>query len=137
MELINILIENNVDDERPRALLAEYYLNKKKNKEAREQLNLVVEINKGNYAYWERLLFIDNDLSDWKALSSDSRKAIKYFPEQPILYILDAVSMLQLGNYQKIFSVLDSAEVNATNNNQILSQVIYIPSGGLLQAKEI
>jgi len=123
LELINILIENNVDDERPRALLAEYYLNKKKNKEAREQLNLVVEINKGNYAYWERLLFIDNDLSDWKSLSSDSRKAIKYFPEQPILYILDAVSMLQLGNYQEIFSVLDSAEVNATNNNQILSQV--------------
>ncbi len=123
LELINILIDQYVDDERPRALLAEYFLNKKLNKEAREQLRLVVEINKGNYAYWERLLFIDNDLSDWKALSEDSRKAIAYFPDQPILYILDAVAMLQLGNYQEVFALLDSAESNATNNNQVLSQV--------------
>jgi tetratricopeptide (TPR) repeat protein len=123
LELINILIDQYVDDERPRALLAEYFLNKKLNKEAREQLRLVVEINKGNYAYWERLLFIDNDLSDWKALSEDSRKAIAYFPDQPILYILDAVAMLQLGNYQEVFALLDSAESNATNNSQVLSQV--------------
>jgi tetratricopeptide (TPR) repeat protein len=123
LELINILIDKYVDDERPRALLAEYYLAKKKNKEAREQLRLVVEINKGNYAYWERLLFIDNDLTDWKSLSQDSKSAIKYFPEQPVLYILDAVSMLQLGNYQDMFAVLDSAETNAANNNQLLSQI--------------
>ena len=123
LELINILIDKHVDDERPRALLAEYYLAKKQNKEAREQLRLVLEINKGNYAYWERLLFIDNDLTDWKSLSQDSKAAIKYFPEQPVLYILDAVSMLQLGNYQDIFAVLDSAETNATNNNQVLSQI--------------
>lgn len=123
LELINILIDKHVDDERPRALLAEYYLAKKQNKEAREQLRLVIEINKGNYAYWERLLFIDNDLTDWKSLSLDSKAAIKYFPEQPVLYILDAVSMLQLENFQDIFAVLDSAEANATNNNQILSQI--------------
>jgi len=122
-ELINILVDDYVDDERPRALLAEYYLNKKQNLEAREQLRLVVEINKGNYAFWERLLFVDNDLSDWKSLSEDSKNAIKYFPEQPILYILDAVAMLQLGNYQEVFALLDSAESNATNNNQVLSQV--------------
>jgi tetratricopeptide (TPR) repeat protein len=123
LELIHVLIDKHVDDERPRALLAEFYLSKKKIKEAREQFRLVIEINKGNYAYWERLLFIDNDLSDWKSLSQDSKAAIKYFPEQPILYILDAVSMLQLGNYQEIFAVLDSAEANATDNNQVLSQV--------------
>ena len=123
LELIQILINEYVDDERPRALLSEYFLAKKLNKEAREQLRLVVEINKGNYTYWERLLFVDNDLLDWKSLQKDSTTAIKYFPEQPVLYILDAVSMIQLGNYQDVFAVLDSAEVNANNNNQVLSQV--------------
>ncbi len=123
LELIHLLINEYVDDERPRALLSEYFLAKKLNKEAREQLRLVVEINKGNYTYWERLLFVDNDLLDWKSLQKDSKTAIKYFPEQPVLYILDAVSMIQLGNYQDVFAVLDSAEVNANNNNQVLSQV--------------
>jgi len=123
LELINVLIDEYVDDERPRALLAEYLLSKKQIREAREQLRLVVEINKGNYAFWERLLFVNNDLSDWISLSADSKKAIAYFPEQPILYILDAVAMLQLGNYQEVFALLDSAESNATNNSQVLSQV--------------
>jgi tetratricopeptide (TPR) repeat protein len=123
LELIHILIDKHIDDERPRALLAEYYLGKKLNKEAREQLRLVLEINKGNYAYWERLLFIDNDLLDWKSLGDDSRLAIKYFPEQPILFILDAVALLQQGNYKEVFVALDSAEVNATNNTQVLSQI--------------
>lgn len=123
LELINILIDKHIDDERPRALLAEYYLGKKLNKEAREQMRLVVEINKSNYAYWERLLFIDNDLLDWKSLGNDSKIAIKYFPEQPILYILDAVSMIQQGIYNEVFAVLDSAEANASKNIQILSQV--------------
>ncbi len=123
LELINILIDKHIDDERPRALLAEYYLSKKLPKEAREQLRLVVEINKGNYAYWERLLYIDNDLLDWKSLSDDSNRAIKYFPEQPVLYILDAVAMIQQGNYKDVFAVLDSAETYATTNNQLLSQV--------------
>ena len=135
LELINILIEKHVDDERPRALLAEYYFGRKLNKEAREQLRLVVEINKGNYSYWERLLFIDNDLLDWKALGEESRKAIKYFPEQPILYILDAVSIIQLGNYKDVFAVLDSAEANAGNNPQVLSQVYTYRAEGYYKLK--
>ena len=123
LELIRILIEKHIDDERPRSLLAEYYLSKKLNKEAREQMRLVVEINKANYTYWERLLFIDNDLSDWKSLEKESKLAIKYFPQQPVLYILDAVAKIQQGNYKEVFAVLDSAEANASNNPQVLSQV--------------
>lgn len=123
LELINLLINIHVDDERPRAFLAEYYLNKKQNREAREQLRLVVEMNKGNYAYWERLLFIDNDLLDWKALDAESRKALHYFPEQPILHILGAVALIQMERYKEVLPVLDSAEVYAGNNPQVLSQV--------------
>jgi tetratricopeptide (TPR) repeat protein len=123
LELIQILIDKHIDDERPRSLLAEYYLSKKQSKEALEQLRLVVEINKGNYAYWERLLFVDNDLSDWKSMESESQTAIRYFPEQPVLYILNAVAKIQLGNFKDVFAVLDSAEVNANNNPQVLSQV--------------
>ncbi len=123
LELIHILIDKHIDDERPRSLLAEYYLGKKQNSEAREQLRLVVEINKGNYAYWERLLFVENDLSDWKSMETDSKTAVKYFPEQPILYVLDAVAKIQLGDFQDVYAVLDSAEVKANNNVQVLSQV--------------
>ncbi|MCE1197408.1 MAG: tetratricopeptide repeat protein [Marinilabiliales bacterium] len=121
--LIHILLERHTDDERPRALYAEYFISKKQNREAREQLKLAVELNKGNYPYWERLMYLDNDLTDWKALSEDSKEAVKYFPEQPLIYILDAVALLQMDRYQEVFSVLDSAEVNIVNNPQAMSQI--------------
>lgn len=123
IELLNILIDKHIDDDRPRALYAEYLLSKKLNQEAREQLRLVVEINKGNYAYWERLLYIDNDLLDWNSMYNDSKQAIKYFPEQPVLYVLEAVALIQKENYKEVFAVLDSAEANCGDNPQILSQV--------------
>ncbi len=136
LELIRILIDRHIDDERPRSLLAEYYLSKKLNKEAREQMRLVVEINKGNYSYWERLLFIDNDLLDWKSLEQDSKTALKYFPEQPILYILNAVALIQTGNNKDVFAVLDSAEANANNNSQVLSQVYTYRAEALYKQKK-
>jgi tetratricopeptide (TPR) repeat protein len=134
-ELINILIDKHIDDERPRALYAEYLLNKKLNKEAREQLRLVVEINKGNYAYWERLLYIDNDMQDWNSMYNDSKQAIRYFPEQPVLYILEAVAIIQKGNYKEVFDVLDSAEANSKNNPQVLSQVYTYRAEALYKMK--
>ncbi len=137
IELINILIDNHVDDERPRILYSDYFLAKKQSKEAREQLRLALDINKDNYAYWERLLFIDNDLLDWPALSADSKKAAQYFPEQPMIYVLDAVSLLQMGKYQEMYTVLDSGQVYAENNPKLLSQFYLYRAEGFYKQNKV
>lgn len=123
LELIHILIETHIDDERARSLLVDFYLNKKQPEEARRQLRLVLDIKKDNYAYWERLLLINNDLLDWKAMNDDSNQALKYFPEQPLIYILKSVGLLQLKKYSEILSVLDSGVVHAKGDPKILSQL--------------
>jgi tetratricopeptide (TPR) repeat protein len=123
LELLHILIETHIDDERARSLLVDFYLNKKQPEEARRQLRLVLDIKKDNYAYWERLLLINNDLLDWKAMNDDSNKALKYFPEQPLIYILKSVGLLQLKKYGEILSVLDSGVVHAKGDPKILSQL--------------
>jgi len=123
LELLHILIETHIDDERPRALLADYYLNKKQLEEARKQLKLVLDIKKDNYMYWERLLLINNDLLDWQSMNDDSDKALKYFPEQPLIYILKSVGLLQQKKYGELLSVLDSGLVRAKGDPKILSQL--------------
>ena len=122
LELLNILITTHVDDERPRSLLVDYLLSKKQPEEARKQLRLVLDMKKDNYLYWERLLIIDNDLLDWKTLCTDGKTAIGYFPEQPLLYILDAVGLLQLKKYDELLALLDTGEGHANNDPKILSQ---------------
>jgi len=123
LELIHLLIDTHIDDERPRALMVDYYLSKKQFAEAREQLRLVLDIKKDAYMYWERLLLINNDLFDWQAMNDDSNKALKYFPEQPLIYILKAVGLLQLKQYDELLSVIDSGIVHAKNDPKILSQL--------------
>jgi len=123
LELLHILIETHIDDERPRALLVDYYLSKKQTEEARKQLRLVLDIKKDNYLYWERLLLINNDLLDWKSMNDDSNKALVYFPEQPLIYILKSVGLLQQKKYNELLTVLDSGIVHANKDPKILSQL--------------
>jgi tetratricopeptide (TPR) repeat protein len=137
LELINILIETHVDDERPRVLYSDYFYEKKQFKEAREQLRLALDMNKDNYTYWEKLLLIDNDLLDWKTLSTDSKKAVNYFPQQPLIYILDAVSLLQLEKYDEMFAVLDSGQVYAESNPKMLSQFYLYRAEAYYKQKKV
>lgn len=122
LELLKILIATHVDDERPRSLLVDYLLNKKQIEEARKQMRLVLDMKKDNYAYWERLLIIDNELLDWKTLCTDSKTALGYFPEQPLLYVLNSVGLLQLKKYDELITLLDSGEKYAKSDPKILSQ---------------
>ena len=123
LELLHILIETHIDDERPRALMVDYLLNKKQPEEARKQLRLVLDMKKDNYMYWERLLLINSDLLDWQSISEDSKKALEYFPEQPLIYILKSVGLLQQKKYDELLTVLDSGIVHAKNDPKILSQL--------------
>ena len=122
LELLNILIATHADDERPKSLMVDYLLNKKKPEEARKELRLVLETKRDNYQYWERLLLLDNDLLDWKMLCSDSKTALGYFPEQPLIYVLNSVGLIQLKKYDELLTLLDSGEVYAKKNPKILSQ---------------
>ena len=123
LELLHILIETHIDDERPRALIVDYLLNKKQTEEARKELRLVLDIKKDNYMYWERLLLINNDLLDWKSMNDDSKKALEYFPEQPLIYMLRATGLLQQKKYDELLTVLDSGFVHANKDPKILSQL--------------
>ena len=123
LELLHILIDAHIDDDRPRALMVDYFQGKKQMKEAREQIRLVLDMKKDNYQYWERLLLINNDLMDWLSMNSDCDKALEYFPAQPLIYILKSVGFLQQKRYTELLAVIDSGLVHVNNDPKILSQL--------------
>jgi tetratricopeptide (TPR) repeat protein len=123
VELLNILIKTHADDEKPRALMVDYLMNNKKSEEARKQMRLVLDKKKDNYQYWEKLLLIDNDLQDWKTICEDSKTALTYFPDKPVIYILNALGFLQLKKYDELLTLLDSGEVHAGKDPKMLSQL--------------
>ena len=123
LELLHILIDSHVDDERPRALIVDFLQSKKQLAEARKQLRLVLDMKKDNYLYWERLLLINNDLLDWSSMYKDCNIALGYFPEQPLIYILKSVGLLQQKKYIELLAVIDSGLVHVKSDPKILSQL--------------
>jgi len=121
-ELLHILIDAHIDDERPRALMVDYFQAKKQMEEARKQIRLVLDMKKDNYQYWERLLLINNDLMDWSSMDADCKKALEYFPGQPLIYILKSVALLQQKKYSELLSVIDTGLVKVNSDPKILSQ---------------
>ena len=123
-ELLHILVEAHIDDERPRALMVDYLQGNKQVEEARKQMRIVIDMKKDNYQYWERLLLLNNELLDWPAMHSDSKKALDYFPDQPLLYILRSVGLLQQKQYVELIAVIDSGLVHVKNDPKIVSQLL-------------
>jgi len=123
LELLHILIDVHSDDERPRALMVDYYQSRKQIQEARKELKLVLDMKKDNYQYWEHLLLINNDLQDWTSMSEDSKKALEYFPNQPLIYILKSVGLLQQKKYDDLLVVIDSGLLHVKKDPKIISQL--------------
>jgi tetratricopeptide (TPR) repeat protein len=115
--------------------MVDYLLNKKQTEEARKELRLVLDIKKDNYMYWERLLLINNDLLDWKSMNDDSNKALEYFPEQPLIYILKSVGLLQEKKYGELLTVIDSGVVQAKKDPKVLSQLYTYKAEALYNLK--
>jgi len=73
--------------------------------------------------YGEKRLRIDKKFHVWQTLCDNRKKALAYFPEQPVIYLLNSVGLLQLKQYDALISSLDSAETHAKDNQKILSQL--------------
>jgi tetratricopeptide (TPR) repeat protein len=121
-ELVNILVQTNSEDYRVFTVYAEYLIGKGKLAEAREQLRKVLETNKENYAIWERMLMVSNDLLDFKGIYADSEKAIDLFPNQPVLYAMRAVACLQLEKYSEAIDILKEGEPYLLDNKPLKIQ---------------
>ncbi len=124
--LINILITTHPDDFRVYTLYAEHLIREQKSSQARVQLLKVLELNKNDYLIWERVLFIDNDLQDWKALYNDSKKAMEHFPNQPQVYFLNAVACVQLEKFDEALEICEEGQEYVVDNAQLKGQFILL-----------
>jgi tetratricopeptide (TPR) repeat protein len=123
LELIHSLVKAHPKDERPLTFLVDYYQNKKQLEAARAQMRKILMFKKDHYPYWEHLLLFNNDLKDWKAINEESQQALSYFPEQPMIYILKSVGLIQQKKYTELLAVIDSGLVHVKNDPKILSQL--------------
>ncbi len=125
--LIKVLIKTHPNDARSNGIAADFMINNKRIKEAREYIYESLKNDPNNYGTWEQLLFINNELQDWESMEIDSKNAMDLFPNQPIIYVLNAVAGIQLEKYQETLDQLNSALKYVIDNPKMEAQFyLYI-----------
>lgn len=135
--LIAALMETHPDESMVYTIKTDYLLRKGKVAEGRTALLRAIELGNNDYMLWERLLFIDNDMQDWKALDEHSKKAIAMFPNQPNIYLLGGVANLQLLNYDQAIAVLDEGIDYIVDNQPLKGQFLMLKGEALYKQNKI
>jgi tetratricopeptide (TPR) repeat protein len=125
-QLIKILVEKYPDDFRIYAVYAEYLAGNKQNKEAREILLKAIESGGNEFAIWEHILYLDNDLLDWQSLLKHSKSAIDLFPNQAQFYFLRAIAELQLEKFVDAIKTADEGLNYVVDNKALNGQLIFL-----------
>lgn len=121
-KLIALITQTHPDDARSYSIQADYYLNNNKNEEARVYMEKALETDPNSYPLWEQLIIIDNQLEDYPAMIEHCKKAIEFFPMQPMLYVLNAVGDIQLKKYNEAIISLETGMQYVADNKRLEAQ---------------
>lgn len=121
---MDILMSKYSEDLSVRALHSDFLRKDGKLKEARSELEYILDKDKQNYMIWEELLLLCNELEDTNCMYSQSIEAIKYFPEQPLPYALAGVALMMQKNYGEA-SVFFKKGIQLTDDRIQLKSQFY------------
>lgn len=125
-DLIELLLEKHPDEFLVYTVHADYLLRQNKLSEGREQLLKALELEGNDYMIWERVLFIDNDLQEWDSLYDHSLKAVEFFPNQPQVYLLNAVACIQLEKFGEAVEIADEGIDFVVDNPPLKGQFVML-----------
>jgi len=82
----------------------------------------VLALDSTKYFVWEQLLFIDNELRNFKSMRNLSIRALELFPQQPLLYLFAAISSNQLREFDNSIEFLITGLNFVVDNHNLLEQ---------------
>lgn len=121
-ELVEIIRVSHPNDSRSYNIIADFLIQKNRLHEARLNIVKALEIDPNTYHIWEQLVMIDNQISDWENMKTDSEKAIELFPSQGLMYVLNAVSYIQVKDYEKALKTLENGQTYIIDNKKLEAQ---------------
>jgi tetratricopeptide (TPR) repeat protein len=118
LTLTTIMTETHPEEAKAFAIHGDFLYQDRQLKEARAAYEKTIQLDKNVFAVWQNLMFIDAELSDYKALLQSSEDALVLFPNQVILYYFNGVAKFQLKDYNgAITSYKNGLSLNPDNQD--------------------
>lgn len=121
-ELCKIIVAVHPAEAKAFSIYGDFLYRDKKLEEARTQYRRAIELDKEKYALWNQLLIIESELNDITALEKESRETMELFPNQPLPYLFNGVSHLQLKKYEEAIPPLKEGKEFVFDNPALLAE---------------
>ena len=132
LKLTGILEVVHPDDPEGYAAGADLLYHTGRKEEALVKYLKTLELDKSNFTVWEQVLQLYAETYQFGALRDFSERTMDYYPNQPIVYYMNALADFHLGNAATARSTLQQASFMAGGNNRI-TILIQTLQGLLLQ----
>ncbi|MDR0969225.1 MAG: tetratricopeptide repeat protein [Lentimicrobiaceae bacterium] len=118
-EIAQVMIKTHPENARGYQLMGDVYYGESKFKEAVEYLEMSLAIDSASFYIWETLLMAqaNDDPSDVEKINSFAERALKLFPDQPLLYYFSGVSFFEQKKYEEALQRFTRGSRFLTNNN--------------------
>jgi tetratricopeptide (TPR) repeat protein len=121
-DLATILVQTHPNDPKAHSIYADLLSQDKRYEEARQEFYKVISIDSTKYLVWEQLLFVESELQDFPAMSSEAKRAINLFPEQPMLYLFAGAAAFQMKDFQSAAQNFETGVSFTAGNDRLLEQ---------------
>lgn len=121
-ELSKILVETHPSDAKSYSIYGDFLYRDGRLKDARDNFRSAISLDKSRYPLWNQLLVIESELLDFDAMLKESDEAKELFPNQPLIFLLNGIALIQTKEYEKAIEVLQEGKINVVENNSLLAQ---------------
>ena len=120
--LAELMIKANPNEPKAWSIYGDLLYQAKKLEQARDAFHKVISMDSSKYLVWEQLLFVESELNDFNAMASEGERAIRLFPQQPLLYLFAGAGRFQQKDYKTAADHFEKGVKFTVANDKLLEQ---------------
>ena len=125
LELCEITLRNHSQSAVAHTIFADFLYRDKKLKEAKDEYEKAILLDKSKFVIWNQLMYIESELNQNEKLESHSFEAMDLFPNQATPYFFNGIANIQLKNYSKAIQSLNDGLEFVYNDKAFVVQFYY------------
>ena len=102
---------------------------------ARDAFRKAIQLDKTRYPIWESVIALDQTLSDYDSMESESKQAMELFPSEPYSYLCNASANYEKKHYKEAIEAANSGKDYVAGDKKILAE-FYSIMGDCYNAKK-
>lgn len=122
--LCKTIVKTHPDDAKSHALLGDFLYFDNQASAAKKEYIKTIEIDSSRFPVWNQLLVIMSETQDKEGLINYGKRAVNLFPNQPSVYLLYSLGLIDNKNYKEAIENLKMANDLVVENDVLKGQIL-------------